>query len=70
MKKSALTIALVIVTMVLLSCRDDGSNYISLSSRDYRQDMRNFVQDISAYAKEINPDFVVIPQLRRIIFCT
>ncbi|MCK4814862.1 endo alpha-1,4 polygalactosaminidase [bacterium] len=30
--------------------------------RDYRQDMRNFVQDISAYAKGINSDFIVIPQ--------
>ena len=30
--------------------------------RDYRQDMRNFVQGISAYARGIRPDFLVIPQ--------
>ncbi|NIA16379.1 MAG: hypothetical protein GWP08_20150 [Nitrospiraceae bacterium] len=30
--------------------------------RDYRQDMRDFVQAISAYAKAVDPDFIVIPQ--------
>lgn len=30
--------------------------------QNYRQDMRNFVQGISAYAKAIRPNFVVIPQ--------
>lgn len=29
---------------------------------DYRQDMRDFVQAISTYAKEINPEFAVVPQ--------
>lgn len=32
------------------------------TGRDYRQDMRDFVQSVSAYAKGIKPDFVVIPQ--------
>ena len=31
-------------------------------TRNYRQDMRDFVQGISAYAKEILTDFVIIPQ--------
>lgn len=31
-------------------------------NRDYRQDMRNFVQGISAYAKARVPGFIVIPQ--------
>ncbi|HPC15579.1 MAG TPA: endo alpha-1,4 polygalactosaminidase [Candidatus Hydrogenedentes bacterium] len=30
--------------------------------RDFRQDMRAFVQSISAHAKTIAPDFIVIPQ--------
>jgi len=30
--------------------------------RDYRQDMRNFVQSISSYAKGINHNFIIIPQ--------
>ncbi len=29
---------------------------------NYKQEMRNLVQNISAYAKNINPDFVIIPQ--------
>ncbi len=31
-------------------------------SGDYRQQMRNFVQQISAYAKQIHPNFIVIAQ--------
>ena len=31
-------------------------------SRDYRQDMRNFVQNIAEYARETDPGFIVIPQ--------
>ena len=30
--------------------------------RDYREEMRDFVQGLSAYAREVRPDFVVIPQ--------
>ncbi|MCF6365202.1 MAG: endo alpha-1,4 polygalactosaminidase [Bacteroidales bacterium] len=29
---------------------------------DFKQEMRNFVQGISSYAKNINPDFIIIPQ--------
>lgn len=29
---------------------------------DYRQEMRDFVKSISSYAKEIKPNFIVIPQ--------
>jgi len=31
-------------------------------SQDYRQEMRNLVMEISAYAKKISPDFLIIPQ--------
>jgi cysteinyl-tRNA synthetase len=34
----------------------------SEEDRDFRQDMRNFVQDLSHYAKQRNPDFAVIIQ--------
>jgi len=30
--------------------------------RDYRQDMRDFVQEISAYAKQRDPGFLILPQ--------
>lgn len=31
-------------------------------TRNYRQDMRNLVQDISTYARGIKPSFIIIPQ--------
>ena len=30
--------------------------------KDYRQEMRNFVKDISSYAKTVRPGFIIIPQ--------
>ena len=41
-----------------------GRNTVSNDETDinYRQEMRNFVQRISAYAKGINPAFIIIPQ--------
>lgn len=41
---------------------DGGSNTNSSTTRDYRQDMRNFVQAISAYGEENIPNFIIIPQ--------
>lgn len=35
---------------------------LAQTARDYRQDMRDFVQAISAYAKSAVPGFIVIPQ--------
>jgi len=29
---------------------------------DYREEMRKFVEEISRYAKDIHPDFYIIPQ--------
>ncbi|OQY58330.1 MAG: hypothetical protein B6245_12350, partial [Desulfobacteraceae bacterium 4572_88] len=29
--------------------------------KDYRQEMRNFVKDISSYAKTVRPGFIIIP---------
>lgn len=41
---------------------NDGGNPPPVGDRDFRQDMRNFVQDISAHGKGSDPDFIVIPQ--------
>jgi cysteinyl-tRNA synthetase len=53
-----------LLLLLLISCsKDDDENENSLpADMDFRQEMRRFVQDISAYAKKINPAFVVIPQ--------
>lgn len=53
MKK--LIIALVIFSF---SCKTDPD----LKGVNFREEMRTFVGEISIYAKNINPDFVVIPQ--------
>lgn len=52
---------LLVVMFLLVSCKNnepDNNN----STVDYRADMRSFVMGISAYAKNIKPGFVVIPQ--------
>lgn len=46
--------------LALGSCGKDDSN--GAGDIDYRQEMRNFVQGISQYAKTIHPGFIVIPQ--------
>jgi cysteinyl-tRNA synthetase, unknown class len=45
--------------VVLLGCGSPGP---SAPGRDYRQDMRNFVQALSSYARTAHPGFIVIPQ--------
>lgn len=54
MKQLCMAIA---ATFLLVSCNTDKDE-----TRNYRQDMRNFVIGISQYAKNTNSDFVVIPQ--------
>ncbi|HUY00652.1 MAG TPA: hypothetical protein VMV49_13920, partial [Candidatus Deferrimicrobium sp.] len=49
-------IAVVTVAGIILVINNLGPN------RDFKQDMRNFVQEISAYAKAIDADFLIIPQ--------
>ena len=52
---------LIIVTLFTMgSCGKDDSN--GTDDINYRQEMRNFVQGISTYAKTIHPGFIVIPQ--------
>jgi cysteinyl-tRNA synthetase len=44
--------------LLILSCQEkDKEQHVN-----YRQEMRNFVQSLSKYAKTFNPDFLVIPQ--------
>ncbi len=55
------TAAIVLVLWFVFVCCgsvNDGQE----EERDFRQDMRNFVQNISVYTKRIMADFVVIPQ--------
>lgn len=47
--------------MLLAACSGDDLG-LDPTQRDYRQDMRSFVQSIATYTRSINPNFVVIPQ--------
>lgn len=62
MKKFLLAILLVISFTLIQRCGSKNNNDEQPTTRDYRQDMRDFVQAISAYAKGINTNFIVISQ--------
>lgn len=49
--------------LILAGCDfDDVPRFVPEEGRtEYRQEMRNLVQDISRYAKGVNADFIVIP---------
>ncbi|MCW4467572.1 endo alpha-1,4 polygalactosaminidase [Flavobacterium sp. MFBS3-15] len=52
-----------LLLLVLAGCgSDDSGNGNNNESRDYKQDMRDFVIGISQAAKAVNPNFAVIPQ--------
>jgi len=53
-------IAFVAIMMSSFICNDNTTD--PEDERDYRQEMRDFVQGISAYAKGINSNFLIIPQ--------
>lgn len=67
MKRTRLKLSGLLVLMITLinltSCnKDDKITEPTPSDKDYKQDMRDFVQNISIYAKSINPYFAIIPQ--------
>lgn len=61
MIKSLSSLLLGCTVILVFSCGGD-TEIESPEARNYRQDMRDFVQSISAYAKGIKPMFIVIPQ--------
>jgi len=50
-------VATLAICLLPLYCSCSGT-----SSQDYRQDMRDFVQVISSYARSIQDEFILIPQ--------
>ncbi|WP_037314596.1 endo alpha-1,4 polygalactosaminidase [Salegentibacter sp. Hel_I_6] len=56
-----LNISSVLIYCFLVSCQNYTAQESNLNI-DYREEMRNFVMEISSRAKEKNPDFSVIPQ--------
>jgi len=58
--KKLIFISLILV--MFFSCSDEEENNNLYSDVNFKQEMRDFVTDISQYAKAKNPNFVVIPQ--------
>ncbi len=62
MKRLLLMTILAITTILMLGRANYVTGHESAAKRNYRQDMRDFVQGISACAKGIKPNFIIIPQ--------
>ena len=50
----------IVLVLLLSSCKDDPPQ--SIPNLDFREEMRKFVQGISAYAKEKKSGFLIVPQ--------
>ncbi|MBI1307712.1 MAG: hypothetical protein GC181_14000 [Bacteroidetes bacterium] len=60
MKNNLIYISL-LCFIFIISCKKDPE-YEASNGINYRQEMRDFVQNISAHAKSIHPDFAIVPQ--------
>jgi len=58
--KKLIFISLILV--MFFSCSDEEENNNLYSDVNFKQEMRDFVTDISQYAKAKNPNFLIIPQ--------
>ena len=61
MKAKKLYFIIIAVTFAS-GCHKERIENVSPDKRDYRQDMRNFVENIVDYAKSINSNFIIVPQ--------
>ena len=61
MNKSIYLIITITLFFGVLNC-DKGSTTDLEETKNYREEMRNFVIEISNYAESIKPDFIIIPQ--------
>ncbi|MFN8208813.1 MAG: endo alpha-1,4 polygalactosaminidase [Bacteroidales bacterium] len=48
--------------LTFISCTSEADKRPLPEGMDFRQEMRNFVAEISGYAKSSNPQFIIIPQ--------
>jgi cysteinyl-tRNA synthetase len=65
----SMVIYLLLIAMLATSCGQQNGHFPTRATepgpttgRNYRQDMRDFVQAISTYAKRIKPKFIIVPQ--------
>jgi len=62
MKRLLLAAILAITTVLMLGRSNCATGHEPAIERNYRQDIRDFVQGISVYARRTKPNFIVIPQ--------
>lgn len=62
MKRVLLVTILTIATVLMSGRGNSDTGHEPATERNYRQDMRDFVQAIRAYAKGTKPSFIIIPQ--------
>jgi cysteinyl-tRNA synthetase len=53
--------ALLATSLLIVSCGEE-ENSPSINEVNFRQEMRNFVMELSSYSKGIKPGFLIIPQ--------
>lgn len=51
-----------VLFLFLIACSDKETKKCDVPDLDFRQEMREFVQEVSVYAKNIDPDFLIVPQ--------
>ncbi|UCH89339.1 MAG: endo alpha-1,4 polygalactosaminidase [Thermoplasmata archaeon] len=62
MKKISILIIVIVMILSTGCFGDDSDDNGETEARNYRDDMRMFVESLSSYAKEIDSDFIIIPQ--------
>jgi cysteinyl-tRNA synthetase, unknown class len=63
-KLSVFIIGIILISILLISCQSlsDGTDPFPLPNLDFRQEMRDFVISLSDYSKNIDSNFIIIPQ--------
>jgi len=61
MRYVVLVLIILVVWPTVSGCLGGGDG-AAVAGRDYRQSMRNFVRGLSSYGRNLDPDFIVIPQ--------
>ncbi|MCB0540666.1 MAG: hypothetical protein KDE33_24330, partial [Bacteroidetes bacterium] len=63
MKIINITLSNILILISILICFTSCKKEESTSqNKNYKQEMRTFIQNISSYAKGIKPNFIIIPQ--------
>ena len=63
LKCCLLTVMIMVASGMVCSCKNNDKIFINSKNTDeYAARMQSFVEKISSYARDLNPDFIIIPQ--------